>query len=410
MHRARCLTLITAAGLLAACPLHSTWARQTPASRAATLVPHTRRHHRRHSSETPQHHQPTLAELPVEPGRLGVRMKLGDGHETWHPTRRQIGTAYAPGVTEQTPRDQVKFVVDRKKLRAYLNKIAPYVRRSPKDAKVVVAHAGPNDDGSGQIPARVVPGYDGAVLNIDMAVDHIQKVVESDPKEIHIVLPTKTKPAKITTVDLQGINARVGYFVTHFDPGDEGRTATVRRAIDIIDGSIIKPGQIFSVDKTVGPRDRAHGFWGMGHVFVDGHMELQSGGGMCQVATTLFNAAMMANLKIVERHQHVRTIPYADPGRDATIYHGQKDLRIQNDTAAPVYISYKTTGSHAITSLFGKAVPGRKVRLVSHYRQLGERHYTGSFWRVVTYADGRKEKSPPFYSEYHWTPSLDYSR
>lgn len=408
MHRARCLTQLAAAVLLIASGPHSTWARQTPASHAVTVAAHHRRTHRRHSSEAPKH--PALKDLPVEPGRLGVRMKLGDGRQMWHPTRRQIGVAYAPGVTEQTPRDQVKFVVDRKKLRAYLNRIAPYVRRRPQDAKVVVVHAGPNDDGSGQIPANIIPGYDGAVLNVDQAVDHIEKVVESDPKEIHIVLPVKTKPAKITTADLKGINARVGYFVTHFNPGDEGRTATVRRAIDIIDGSVVPPGKVFSVDNTVGPRDPAHGFWGKGHVFVDGKMEVQSGGGMCQVGTTLFNAVMMANLKVVERHQHVRTIPYADPGRDATIYHGQKDFRFQNDTAAPVYIKYVTTGSHAIVSLFAKSVPGRKVRLVSHHRQIAERHYTGSFWRVVTYADGRKEKSAPFYSNYKWTPALDFSR
>lgn len=408
MHRVRCLTQITAVlFVFSACPLHSTWARQTPASHTITI---NARRHRRHSSETTKPAPTALKDLPVEPGRLGVRMKLGDGKQIWHPTRRQIGIAYAPGITEQTPRDQVRWVVDRKKLRAYLNRIAPYVRRSPKDAKVVVAHAGPNDDGSGQIPANIIPGYDGAVLNVDLSVDHIQKVVESQPKEIHIVLQTKTKPAKVTTADLKGINARVGYFVTHFNPGDEGRTATVRRAIEIIDGTVVPPGGIFSVDKTVGPRDAAHGFWGKGHVFINGHMEVQSGGGMCQVGTTLFNACMMANLKIVERHQHVRTIPYADPGRDATIYHGQKDFRFQNDTGAPIYISYKTTGSHAITSLFGKSVPGRKVRLVSHYRQLGERHYTGSFYNVVSYADGHKEKGKVFYSDYRWTPALDYSR
>ena len=334
-------------------------------------------------------------------------MRLGDGRETWHPTRKQLGAAYAPGGSDAGP---AQFVVNRLTLRNYLKAIAPYVRRAPKNAMPVVAAPTAGDNGDAPVAAKVLPGYDGAVLDVDAAVDLIQKTIQTDPAAVHVILPLKTKPAHVTEAALQGVDARIGYFVTRFNPGDEGRTATVRRAISIIDGTIVPPGAIFSVDKTVGPRDPEHGFTGKGHVFINGHMELQSGGGMCQVATTLFNAAMLADLKIVERHQHVRTIPYADPGRDATIYHGQKDFRIQNDTQAPLYVSYKTTHSHAIVSLFGKAVPGRKVRLVSHHRELGERHFTGTFYRVVYEPDGTMHKDPPFYSDYKWTPDLDYSR
>ncbi len=207
---------------------------------------------------------------------------------------------------------------------------------------------------------------------------------------------------------MKGINARIGYFVTRFNPGDAGRTQTVRLAIQIIDGTVVPPGGVFSVNQIVGERTAARGF-GTGHVFVNGKMEVQQGGGMCQVATTLFNAAMLADLRIVERRQHVRTIPYADPGRDATVYYGQKDFKFQNDTQAPIFVSYKTTRSHAIVSLFGAAVPGRKVRLVDHYQRLGERHYKASFYRVV-YENGTAHKDPTFLSNYKWTPALDFSR
>ena len=172
---------------------------------------------------------------------------------------------------------------------------------------------------------------------------------------------------------------------------------------------VVPPGAVFSVNDVVGERTAARGF-GTGHVFVDGKMEVQQGGGMCQVATTLFNAAMLADLKIVERKQHVRTIPYADPGRDATVYFGQKDFKFQNNTPAPIYVSYKTNRSHAIVSLYGQAVPGLKVKLVDHYQRLGERHYTASFYRVVYQPNGTVRKDPPFNSNYKWTPALDFSR
>lgn len=350
----------------------------------------------------------TASPRPIN--RLAIRLRLGDGRQTWHPTRKQIGVSYSPGGSDASPAGTFQFVVNRAKTRAYLSGIAPYVRRAPKNAKVVLAEANSGDDGSEQVPARVVPGYDGAALDVNAAVDKFQKTLEANPSVIHFVLPIKSKPARISAAKLEGIDARIGYFVTRFNPGDEGRTATVRRAISIIDGTIVPPGGIFSVDKTVGPRDPAHGFTGKGHVFVDGHMELQSGGGMCQVATTLFNASMLANLKIVERHQHVRTVPYVDPGRDATIYHGQKDFKIQNSTEVPLYISYRTNRSHAIVSLFGKAVPGRKVRLIASHRRLGERHYIGTFNRVVYEPGSAPQKGQPFHSNYKWPETLDYSR
>lgn len=347
---------------------------------------------------------------PAPTGRLSQRLRLGDGKQTWHPTRAQIGVTYAAGGSDATPFGQFKFVVNRAKTRAYFDGIAPYVRRAPKDARVVVADPKSGDDGDREVAAKIIPGYDGAVLNVDAAVDLVQKSLQENPATMHLVLPLKIKTAAATTSNLQGIDSRIGYFVTRFNPGDSGRTDTVRRAIDIIDGTVIPPGGIFSVDKVVGPRDPAHGFNGKGHVFIDGHMELQSGGGMCQVATTIFNAAMLADLKIVERHQHVRTVPYVDPGRDATIYHGQKDFRLQNNTGAPLYISYRTNRSHAIVSLFGKGTPGQRVKLVASHRRLGERHYMGTFNRVVYSPDGTVQKGQPFHSDYKWPASLDYSR
>ncbi len=274
---------------------------------------------------------------------------------------------------------------------------------------MVASSVSGKDQGMGEVPARVVPGYDGAVLDVSAAVDQIQKAVTANPSAVHIILPVKIKKGGQSAADLKGINARIGYFVTRFNPGDAGRTQTVRLAIKIIDGTVVPPGGVFSVNDVVGERTAARGF-GTGHVFVDGKMEVQQGGGMCQVATTLFNAAMLADLKIVERKQHVRTIPYADPGRDATVYFGQKDFKFQNNTPAPIYVSYKANRSHAVVSLFGRAVPGLKVKLVDHYQRLGERHYTASFYRVVYQPNGTVRKDPPFNSNYKWTPALDFSR
>lgn len=396
MHRkTRCLFLLSLTAFFATIGLLPT------APRASAQTPDAP------TASTPTADTPT-ANTPAVNRRLVVKMRLGDGRKTWHPSRKQIGVQYASGGSDSSAPGSFKFTVNRAILRGYLDSIAPYIRRGSKGAKVVVGNVG-NDQGTGQVPARVIPGYDGAILDTNAAVDAIQKTIESNSSTVHIILPVKTKKGHPSATDLKGVNARIGYFVTRFNPGDLGRTQTVRLAIQIIDGTMIPPGGVFSVNKIVGERTAVRGF-GTGHVFVDGKMEIQQGGGMCQVATTLFNAAMLADLKIVERKQHVRTIPYADPGRDATVYFGQKDFRFQNNTSAPVYVSYKTNHSHAIVSIFGAATPGLKVKLVNHYRRLGERHYTASFYRVVYQPNGTVRKDPTFASNYKWTPLLDFSR
>ena len=370
-----------------------------------------RRHriHRRHRRREMASSEPTVPKATPYPGRLGVKIRLIDGKRVWGPTRHQLGIIYAPGGTDKSPSGSFQFTVKPDVLKSYLKVLAEVVHRAPVDAHPVVANPDAKDSGEKPVPAKIVDGKPGEWLDVAAAVDQITRAVESEPATVKIELPVHKHAAKLSADKLAGIDSRLGYFVTRFNPGDTGRTQTVRLAINMCDGKILQPGDIFSVNGIVGARTLARGF-GVGLVFVDGKMQKDVGGGMCQVATTLFNAAMLADLKIVERHQHVRTIPYATPGRDATVWYGQKDFKFQNDTDAPVYVSYKTTLSHAIVSIFGKNVPGRKVKLVNHYRQLGERHFTGTFYRVVYEPDGSVKKGNVYYSDYQWTPALDYQR
>ena len=361
------------------------------------------------SHQPKKNHHARKHATPAVTGRLATRIRLGDGLRTYHASRHQLGVRYAAGVSDASPASQVRFTVDRAVLRRYLTGLADVIRRHPADAHPVLVKANAPDDAQ-QVPAKIVPGHSGAVLEVDAAVDAVQKALQSNPRTTHIVLPVKVKPAEVSAGDLRGISARIGYFVTRFNPGDVGRTMTVRHAIDIIDGHVVMPGATFSINQTVGERTPANGFYGKGHVFINGKMEVQAGGGMCQVATTLFNAAMLSGLKITERHQHVRTIPYAPPGSDATVYWGQKDFKFTNDTDAPVYVSYHTTRTHAIVALFGKAVPGRKVKIIRHSHEIAERHFTGSISRVVYEPGGSVQRGPTYYSDYKWTPALDFSR
>jgi vancomycin resistance protein YoaR len=344
---------------------------------------------------------------------LNSRLQLGDGRQVWHPTRAQLGFTLAPGVDPLGPSSAARYVGDRSKALAYFTSIAPYVQRSPRDARPTIVgkyvHSPTATKSSSEpIPAKVLPARDGAGLEIEKAADLVVATITRDPRAYHIVLPVRTWPAKVTDATLSGIDSRIGHFVTHFNPGEVGRTKTVKRAIGLIDGSIVAPGTVFSVNQTVGERTEARGF-GIGHVFVNGQMKKDVGGGMCQVATTLFNSSLLANMKIVERFQHVRTVPYVKAGSDATVWWGQKDFKFQNDTDTPLYISYTTVGSYAVCDLYGKGDSSRTVEVDAYQRRNGARDYFGSITRYTT-VGGQKSKTYEAFSRYKWTAALDYSR
>ena len=105
-----------------------------------------------------------------------------------------------------------------------------------------------------------------------------------------------------------------------------------------MNGKEIAPGEIFSFNDTVGPRTPGRGFE-KAIIFVRGAKVMETGGGICQLSTTIYNAAMMANLEIVERHKHERAVDYAKNGNDATVAFGSADMRFKNTLAKPIILN-----------------------------------------------------------------------
>jgi vancomycin resistance protein YoaR len=100
---------------------------------------------------------------------------------------------------------------------------------------------------------------------------------------------------------------------------------------DALDGTLVRPGEIFSLNKTTGPREPENGFR-EAQIILNGELVPGVGGGVCQFGTTLFNTLFFAGLEIKERHNHSLYISHYPVGRDATVYYGALDLRFRNDT------------------------------------------------------------------------------
>ena len=145
-------------------------------------------------------------------------------------------------------------------------------------------------------------------------------------------------------------------FSTDLAPRDGAQRHNIVRAASKIDGTVLRPGMEFSFNKTVGLCGVAQGYE-RAPTIIDGELRPAWGGGVCQVSSTLYNAALLANLKITERHAHSRRVRSVPPGRDATTAFGIADLRFVNTTASPITIRTKSSRTRLTISILGKGDP-----------------------------------------------------
>lgn len=246
----------------------------------------------------------------------------------------------------------VRVTVKQATLRAALKTIADQVNHPPVDARVTVTA----DD-----QVQVVAGKSGIVLDLDDSAQAVTKALETLTAE-KVALVSKTKQPNITAADLSHLEVVLGSFNTPYDSGKVDRTHNLSLAIGSVNGKVVMPGGTFSANEAIGPRLEERGFRDA-PIFVNGEITPSTGGGVCQVATTLYNAALLAGLPVTERHHHSMPVHYADAGRDATVYWGSLDLRFQNDTGAPIVVLASMSGSRVHVRIVGQRSAKKKVRI-----------------------------------------------
>lgn len=209
---------------------------------------------------------------------------------------------------------------------------------------------------------KIIDGKNGYALDINSAIAKITKSILPKDKT-KILLTNKVVQPRYTKNNLMDIKDKLGQFTTNFNASSISRVSNIRVAADNINNLVIMPNEIFSVNKTIGPRLESTGFK-LAHVILNNRFVDGIGGGICQVSTTLYNAVLLANLKIVERSHHSIPSTYVKLGRDATISGDYKDLKFQNTTNHPIYITNSVEGSHITFSIYGKNdFPNRKIEI-----------------------------------------------
>lgn len=162
---------------------------------------------------------------------------------------------------------------------------------------------------------------------------------------------------EVKQADIAGKYGMITSAVTNASSSSSNRLSNIKLATKTINGTCLKPGETFSFNGVVGERTTKRGYK-TATAYSGGKVVEDVGGGICQVSTTLFNAAVKADLKIVERHNHSLTVGYVDKGKDAAVNWGSQDLRFTNNTDDNIYIcGYVTDDKRVRFGIFGKLLP-----------------------------------------------------
>ncbi|MEU3998490.1 VanW family protein [Streptomyces fungicidicus] len=148
-----------------------------------------------------------------------------------------------------------------------------------------------------------------------------------------------------------GLTEKMSSFTVDFEPAAY-RTTNVGRAVELINGSVVGPGETWSFNRTVGERTEANGFTDGIMIFDDKYTKAP-GGGVSAVATTVFNAMFFAGVKPVEHGAHSFYIERYPEGREATVAWGSLDLRFTNDSGKALYIQAESTDTSVTISFLG---------------------------------------------------------
>lgn len=232
---------------------------------------------------------------------------------------------------------KIKATYNEVKLSKQLEKIYEKVNVEAVDATFYV-------EPSGEIKRS--ESKEGRDVDISKLKDDIYNMINKK-KIKDINLPVLTLYPKTSTKQVKSINSILGQFSTSFNDSTS-RGSNIHVAGESTSDVLLMPGETFSYNKKTGARNWVNGYQSA-PIIVGGRVVNGEGGGVCQVSTTIYNAALLSGLTIDEVHNHSLPSRYAPRGRDATVSYGYTDLKFTNPYTHPVYIK-NIVGNGAITS------------------------------------------------------------
>ena len=254
---------------------------------------------------------------------------------------------------KDNPKDfEAQFTYNEELLKTKINEISAQVKVEPENSVMK------RENGAFVISDEKI-GYE---MDFDSTYNATKAVIESLQPGTVEIKKNEIQP-EITREENEKATSLIGTYYTTFSGNDYGRNENLRVGCANINGTELAPGEIFSMNEGLGPQTYENGYRDAA-VIVDGKIEDGLAGGVCQITSTLYNAVILAELKIVERSNHSLAVSYVPLGQDAAVAGDYKDLKFQNDTDYPVYIEAYISGNKLITNVYGYEIhsPSREVK------------------------------------------------
>lgn len=222
------------------------------------------------------------------------------------------------------------------------------------------------DDGS----IAAAEGKIGVKLN---DYEYAKAIMQSHTKEgEEYLLPAEVNMPRYTKAELEAclFADTLATYSSSFASSAQNRSDNIALATSKINNVVLMPGETFSFNEALGERTVQNGYK-TAHAYAAGEVVDQVGGGICQVSSTLYNAALLSNLTIVERRSHQMTVSYVPLGRDATVNWGTQDFRFNNNTYYPIKIEAYTSGKKVYISVIGTK-PDKSLKVEIETKTLSE--------------------------------------
>lgn len=237
----------------------------------------------------------------------------------------------------------LRMIFDSRLLEEELKKINGHFAEKPENARIVV------EDNT----TKVIPGKEGFEIDLPEIMRRITGLTAG--MEARIEIPVRSMAPEINDNQLTGLTDVLGECTTWFYTDSTGRGENIVRASELIDGTLVLPGEVFSYNEKISPVNEGNGYK-KAYVIADEELVQDYGGGICQVSSTLYGAVLLSGLKVNERYPHTKLVKYVAPGLDATVSDSDKDFRFTNNLGSPVYIisSSEATAGYVRVTVIGR--------------------------------------------------------
>ncbi|TCT12173.1 vancomycin resistance protein YoaR [Natranaerovirga pectinivora] len=192
----------------------------------------------------------------------------------------------------------------------------------------------------------------GYEVNDTATQENIFNLLMKFDEDIKVELVVEQIMPEYTKAYYGNIKNVIGSYVTNFNANNTQRTTNLIVGAKKIDGTLLHPNEVFSTNEKLSPVNIQNGYQ-PAPIIVNGRLEDGVGGGICQVATTLYNAVLFSEIDILERRNHSMPVAYVDLGKDAVLLSSVLDLKFKNSTEYPIYIESYIEGSSLYVKIYG---------------------------------------------------------